>query len=139
MMLRAKDVADRIVKKCARDGNPVTNIKLQQLLYLAKTLGGKLLRFADDMEAYPFGPCVPAVYYAYGHWGAMPIEPHDPTETDSLPDGAKARLNAVLDAYAGMMPWELHRIVCTNGSPWEKAYRNGKGTVIRTKEEKGAI
>ena len=138
-MLRAKDVADRIVKKCARDGNPVTNLKLQQLLYLAKTQGGELLRFADDTEAYPFGPCVPDVYYAYGHWGAMPIEPHDPTETDSLPEKAKARLDAVLDAYAGMMPWELHRIVCANGSPWEKAYRNGKGTVIGTEDEKGAI
>ena len=75
-MYRAKNIARYIVDKCIRDGCPVNNLQLQQLLFLIQKRYDEeqgLPCFADDMETRPFGPCCPNVYYQYCHYGVMPI------------------------------------------------------------------
>lgn len=62
------DVARFIVRKYIADGNPVTNMKLQKMLYYAwvryyKQFGEYLFR--DDIYAWKYGPVVPKVYREY--------------------------------------------------------------------------
>ena len=58
-------------------GEPMTNLRLQQLLYLAQ--GWHLARygkplFEEEIKAWPCGPVVPEVYEAYKHIDCEGIE-----------------------------------------------------------------
>lgn len=79
-MYKAIEIAQYIVSKAIEQDAPVTNWKLQHMLYAAQQYtiqqtGSPL--FADNIEIKTTGnrsyPCIPAVYYKYGHYAAMPI------------------------------------------------------------------
>ncbi|MBQ6623932.1 MAG: DUF4065 domain-containing protein, partial [Mogibacterium sp.] len=62
----AKDIAEHVVTKCVREQEPITNLHLQKILYFiqrdyVKKIGEPL--FADEFEAWKFGPVVPCIYY----------------------------------------------------------------------------
>lgn len=73
---RAIDIANFIIDTCTRMGTPVSNLRLQKLLYFAwvdyydET---KLYLFEDNMQAWQLGPVVPEVYYEYCAYGGKPI------------------------------------------------------------------
>lgn len=67
-------IAKYILRKCTLQNKPLTNIKLQKMLFMIQKEYLKYgnLCFYENIEAWQFGPCVPKVYYHYGY-GAMPI------------------------------------------------------------------
>jgi uncharacterized phage-associated protein len=87
MMYSAEQAAGYIVEKCIRDGQLISNLQLQKILYYAQRVflqaGSRL--FDDDFEAWPFGPVVPSVYYKYCAYGTMPIDFSDGTYQVNYP------------------------------------------------------
>lgn len=75
-MLKAIDYARYIVDWYIHKNVPITNTQLQHILcYLQEQYrqetGNPL--FPDHIENNPYGGYVPNVYYAFGHYGCMPI------------------------------------------------------------------
>jgi uncharacterized phage-associated protein len=76
MVPHALDVAKHIIDTFASEGKPITNLKLQKLLYYgqARNLG---LRneplFRDQIEAWVHGPVVPSVFAEYRGFRWRPI------------------------------------------------------------------
>ena len=126
-MDRAMDIADYIVNKCSEDGEPISNLQLQKILYfiqrdsLRKT--GKPA-FAESVEAWQFGPVVPGVYYSFAHWGGSPIVPHRPKKPE-IED--RERVDEIVDAERGKSVWDLVRLTHRPDGAWSQIYGKGEG------------
>lgn len=72
----ACEVANFFVSRFQQAGDPLTNMKLQKLLYYAQgwhlALKGDAL-FDERIEAWPHGPVVPPVYGTFKHYRWNPI------------------------------------------------------------------
>ena len=125
----ALDLAKYIVTKCVNDGTPITNYRLQMMLYLIQLSvikGTGHLAFCDDMEAWNWGPVIPEVYYAMCGSGALPIL--DTFKVENEPLGReKTIIDSVIEGKQSLASYELTEEVKKEGSPWEMTYANGKG------------
>lgn len=117
----AQQVADYIVRFSHEHGDPITNLKLQKLLYYSQAwhlaLYDKPL-FDDRMEAWVHGPVQPTVYHKYKKFSWNPIS-DDPGEI-VLPLPITAHLDEVMAVYGGMSAYDLERL-SHQESPWLKA------------------
>jgi uncharacterized phage-associated protein len=72
----ALQIANAFLDRAKKDGKPLTNMKLQKLLYFAQGhsygLRDKRL-IEDDCQAWQYGPVYPSVYRAFSCFGAGPI------------------------------------------------------------------
>lgn len=73
-----RDIAKYIVTKCTDDGQCITNVQLQHILY---TISKKCLhdgkRIIDrKFEKKQWGYMIPDIYYYFCGYGAMPISRH---------------------------------------------------------------
>jgi uncharacterized phage-associated protein len=79
------DIANYFLLKAQDDGQELlSNMKLQKLIYYAQGLHLVLLNeplFPEQIEAWTYGPVVPALYYKYKEYGGQGI----PASTDFDP------------------------------------------------------
>ncbi len=73
----ALTVAEYFINKSNSEKKPITNKKLQKLLYYAQvwsyTVSDKKI-FKEKIEAWVHGPVVPEVYFEYKSFGFNPIK-----------------------------------------------------------------
>lgn len=121
-MYDAKEVAKLVINVCYDDGNPITNLKLQKILYFLwidyyKEFHKSL--FDDEFHAWRYGPVVPEVYYYYRVNVADPIGRVD---EDGLSRSDRDFLVGLIRKYnkesLGALVGRSHQ----PGSPWEKYY-----------------
>lgn len=75
-IISASDVADFFLAKANAVGEPITNLKLQKLVYYAQAwfLANKHKSlFEEDFEAWVHGPVLPELYHKYKERGSAPI------------------------------------------------------------------
>jgi uncharacterized phage-associated protein len=119
--ITAGDIAAWIISFCNERGDPVTNLKLQRLLYYAQAwhlaLRGRRL-FKDDFQAWANGPIQPNVYAAYHRFSFAPIGfvPEKPM----LPKALEEFLKDVLRAYGHLSAFDLESLSCSE-LPWSQA------------------
>ena len=75
MWYKVLEVAKYIISRCSELRNPVSNLKLQKMLYFIwiefyKHTGRTL--FLDDICAWQLGPAVPIVYYEFCQYPENP-------------------------------------------------------------------
>ena len=125
-MYKAQEVAKYVVGECTRNGKPVDNMKLQKMLYFLwidyyKHTGKKL--FNDEIQAWKYGPVVPAVYWKYRTFIADPI---CLTESNAISQNDANILSPFIMAYnernVGSLVSETHA-----KGPWRTIYDDGKG------------
>ena len=134
MAYKALDIAKKLIFKAQNDepngGERLTNLKLQKLLYYQQgfhlAFFGTPL-FAEDVEAWMYGPVVPAVYDEYSAYGSSALlEVKEPV---SLSENEEELFNEVYDAYR-----EFSAIGLMNRThserPWLDAVPHDRGTVI---------
>jgi uncharacterized phage-associated protein len=124
IMTTASELAKYIVHKFQDSGDPVTNLKLQKLLYYIQ--GWHLAffdkpAFNDRMEAWVHGPVQPGVYGEYKCYRWNPI--CDAVEPPTLDPDLHQLTDEVLEAYGGDSGYELE-IRTHHEAPWISA-RNG--------------
>ena len=126
-MYAAIDLSKYIVLKCIKDGHPISNLQLQKILfYIQKDFLSKgKIAFADDIEAWQFGPVVPDVYYYFCGFGAMPISIMQGEYTIEEQD--KAIVDEIIETKRILDPWELVAETHKLGGAWDQIYRNGLG------------
>lgn len=119
-MYDADEIAKLVIDVCIDEGKPVTNLKLQKILYFlwidwyGKT--GEYL-FDDRVEAWYHGPIVPDVYYRYRTFIADPIV----TRTEhSISERDVPMLSRLISEYNSRSIGRLIAESCTEGSPWDR-------------------
>lgn len=134
MAYKALDTAKKLIFKAQNDepngGERLTNLKLQKLLYYQQgfhlAFFGTPL-FAEDVEAWMYGPVVPAVYDEYSAYGSSALP--EVKEPVSLSEDEEELFNEVYDAYR-----EFSAIGLMNRThserPWLDAVPHDRGTVI---------
>jgi uncharacterized phage-associated protein len=124
-----------------KDGDSITNKKLQKLVYYAQAWSLVLLEkplFDDDIEAWIHGPAIKSLYRKYRKFGWQPIE----TEIDSpnLPQNVLGVLEQIWKIYGKFDAEYLERLTHRE-SPWINTRRGldtgqGCNRVISHKEMK---
>lgn len=75
-MYNALSVAKYVIDRSNNTKNPISNLKLQKLLYFIQAeflVSTGHPCFNDDIEAWPLGPVVPIVYEKYRIFGSTLI------------------------------------------------------------------
>ncbi len=128
------DIANRIVLGTQTEqGDIISNLKLQKLLYYLQgywlAVFDKPL-FDDEIEAWMYGPVVPAVYDCFKSYGAgaiMPDEIKEQPQIDFSTEENDLFFN-ILDEYGQFSAVKLMEMT-HNEMPW-KSVEVGRGNVI---------
>jgi uncharacterized phage-associated protein len=118
---RAIDIGKYILAVAYENGDVVTNLKLQKLLYYAQAWymvnhGGKKL-FSDAIEAWKFGPVIKDVYDLYKFYSRNTIE-EDITKLE--PDDRKF-MDKFLSEFMDYSALSLGNMI-HNELPWQEAF-----------------
>ena len=124
MFMSAIDLAKYVVWYTDKQGVPITNLKLQKLLYYIQGAHlrelGRVL-FHDVIEAWEYGPVVRSVYIHYCGYGALNLRPNEGDENlcNSIPQESR---NVIEDELEKKMQWSARRLVHKSHQedPWKK-------------------
>lgn len=119
-MSTALRIAEYIIHEAQKRRNPVTNTKLQKLLYFVQ--GSYLAKhnkkaFEDNIIAWEYGPVVKDIYYKYSLCGAEPIivvEEYDSKISLMLINA----IDIVLESFLNVNQTDLIEETIKPGSPW---------------------
>ena len=120
-------IANFFIEKHLRDKErPIDPIKLQKLIYISygwywALLGREL--FEDEIQAWKYGPVIPAVWRAFkdqGH-GIEKISNIQPPLND-LDESTKNVLEAVYEVYVSKESGRIVAITHAPGTPWSLVY-----------------
>lgn len=122
--LSAKRVAEYFIWKSAAERRPLTNKKLQKLLYYSQAwslvLRNKRL-FPERIEAWVHGPAIRSVYSDFKKFGFDPItDSVSADEVAKIPTEVKTFLDQVWAAYGKYDAAYLEHMTHLE-QPWQKA------------------
>lgn len=114
------------------DGDVITNMKLQKLLYYAQgcylALKDEPL-FGEDLIAWQHGPVVLEVYRRYKGSGSCPIEHAEGGDAGIFDEYTEDVLSQVWDAFGCYTASKL-RNMTHEEPPWQEAFANYKGAPL---------
>ncbi len=120
----AHAAASYLVSESQLHGDPITNLKLQKLLYYAQgwflALYDRPL-FADPIRAWVRGPVVYEVWKNYSDFRWNPITAR--VRKPSISEVAQAHLNEILEVYGDYSAYTLERMTHQE-EPWLRARGN---------------
>ena len=118
-MFSAHNVAIYIINWCLDHNVPITNLKLQKLLYFvqgeySRVKGTRMI--ADDFYAWQLGPVVPNVYAEYSIFSSSAL----PSQKQSISFDHEDRcvIDAILQKYARYTTWNLVEL-SHQQDPWK--------------------
>jgi len=142
-------IAYAFVKKGIESGNPVTQMKLQKLVYFAHglhlaTYGEPLIN--EKFQAWKFGPVIPAIYRDYKFYGSSPIADTDlffvfgDTETADrwlveMDEKALNSINITWVALKEASAVQLSNWTHKDNSPWATNYQAGVNDIVIPNEQ----
>ena len=119
--ITARQAADYFIAFSREAGDPLTNLKLQKLLYYAQgwylALYGRPL-FDERIEAWPHGPVVPPVYGQFKGWGWEPIGGE--IRKPFLHIRVKKHLDEIMNVFGIYPAYALERMTHRE-PPWQDA------------------
>lgn len=129
MSYSASAIAYAFVLKGIEEGNFVTQMKLQKMVYFAH--GYHLAKYGkplvnEDFEAWKFGPVVPDIYQSYKLYGSNHII--DPglvpksAKPLTLSDSALDAIEYTWKVTKGLSAAQLMNWTHASGSPWARVY-----------------
>lgn len=135
-----QDIANFFLDKAEEEGQPISAMKLQKLVYIAYgwylALMGKRL-FEEDIEAWQHGPVIPSLYHEFKRFRGSPIEGratiYDYDSNDlSIPgvdqgdEDTLSILGRVWNIYHPFSGWALRGKTHQPGTPWHQVYDPGE-------------
>lgn len=141
-MTTARDVAHYIIKTFQEAEDPVTNLKLQKLLYYVQGwhlgLNEGQPAFSGEFQAWVHGPVCPDIYHAFKQYRWNPIVedvPEVPISTE-----LKAHVDEVLEVYGAETGWALEQRTHRE-APWLAARKglpaDAESTAVITPQSMG--
>ncbi|MDR3705344.1 MAG: DUF4065 domain-containing protein [Paludibacteraceae bacterium] len=144
-MNSAITIAYILIKRGISEGNPLTQMKLQKMLYFAQgyhLVMNKTPLIEADFQAWKYGPVVPAVYQACKIYGSSPIEDlyifelfaddkyFSERACKSIGKEAIETINFTWEALKGVSAIALSNWTHYDNSPWSQAIKSGTNSVI---------
>lgn len=135
-MVTAYDVAKLLLRWARENGDTITNLKIQKLLYYAQAwylvnYGRRL--FDDDIEAWDFGPVIRPIYRKWKKFDSKPIQ-YTPNgkEGDAF---EKRQFEFLVEFYRVFSNFSSTALVTMahNEDPWKRAFVPGKNNIISPK------
>ena len=85
--------------------------------------------FIESIEAWPFGPVVPDVYYYFCGAGAMRIGVCSaPDDTIlSMSENERRIIDSIIESKRTLNPWDMVAETHKQGGAWDCVYRGGYG------------
>ena len=122
MAIKALEAANYLLSKTdEEDGETISNLKLQKLLYYAQGIHlakyGKPI-FDEPIQAWMHGPVVPAVYHKFKNFGENSIP--RPRKAPDFFGKEKVVLDAVYRVYGQFSAWKLRNFT-HDEPPWKDA------------------
>ena len=120
--LRALDVGRYFIHLANQENKPITNKKLQKLVYYSQAwslvLNDKKL-FNEPIEAWVHGPAVRSVYVEYKRFGFSPITAQvADTDVKNIGGKTKALLDNVWSVY-GKLDAQYLEMLTHSEKPWQ--------------------
>lgn len=119
-MIPAKEIAQYFLYKATQDEEPITNLKLQKLLYYAQGFHLALLErplFSETIEKWTHGPVVPVIYREYKANGANPLPLVTAFDLKQFEDDSLEVLEEVYYVFGQFSGFAL-RNMTHRESPW---------------------
>lgn len=127
-MFDVMDLSWFILRRCADNGTPISNLQLQKILYFLQRLNliqtGHVL-FNADIRAWQFGPVVREVYYNFSIYSSLRIVPTDFSPSPDLE--LEIFLLDEIDKRATQRPWDMVDETHQAGRAWDQIFQNGRG------------
>lgn len=123
-MYKPLDIAAYIVKLSNEIGEPVTNMKLQKLIYYTfvwYAVEKNKRLFKEGIQAWKYGPVVTSVYETYKTYGGDVIKEMKNGNPDSLDDFTKSLIEDVFRVYGGKNAIELMELAHSE-TPWRDTF-----------------
>ncbi len=132
VMENALAVANFFIKKSFDTGEPVTNMKLVKLVYIAHGwylgLSGQPL-LTEPVEAWKYGPVVPSIYYSFKDYGGETIKQmvtagnanESALVTLSDPDLVPF-LEKIWEVYGQFSGVDLSAMTHQDNTPWKQVW-----------------
>jgi uncharacterized phage-associated protein len=115
---KTNEIADWFIRFAHELSDPITNLRLQKLMYYAQAwylaLHGERL-IPDTFEAWVHGPVIPSLYERFSAYRWNPISEDVPEPR--LPAEVEDHLREVDAAYGGLLTWDLERMARAE-DPW---------------------
>lgn len=131
----ARTIAKYFIWKAQQEGKPVTNKKLQKLLYYAQAWSLALkneLLFSQNIEAWVHGPAVRDVYMAYKEFGFNPIQEQIDLQELKIPEEKRELLESVWNVY-GSYDGDYLEVLSHSEKPWQEARQGMEADVSSDK------
>ena len=136
----AKVIAYAFVKRGIEEGIPVTQMKLQKMVYFAHGIhlalyGNPLIK--ETFQAWKYGPVVRDIYNSFKFYGSQPISDTiylfstELLEADlkNLDENACKAIEITWNTLKGLNAAQLSNWTHKEGSPWRAAYIEGVNEV----------
>lgn len=128
-MIKALVLAQYIINKSIQDGEPISNLQLQKILYFLQVqyyhITGEFL-ISDDFYAWQYGPVIPDVYYKYCGYGGFKIL-SESTIDYHIENDIMNFVDKEIQPLRNLSPWDLVETTHRKGGAWDQTYRNGEG------------
>jgi uncharacterized phage-associated protein len=126
MVYKASTIADWFLIRAASEGDALTQMKLQKLVYFAH--GWNLGIFSqplivEPVEAWRWGPVIKSLYSRYAAYGSTGLPPPHKMQ-EEIDGGADALLNKVWNEYKKYSASELSAMTHNVDTPWSQTYQD---------------
>lgn len=131
MAYEAKTIAEYFLLLAKQEGEAITPLKMQKLVYFAH--GWYLAIYGEPLVnehvgAWPYGPVIRAIYDEYKKYGrdAIPMEDDGASIGEGLQGDTKTitLLNKIWEVYRTFTAFQLSNVTHEEGTPWHKANTN---------------
>ena len=110
MIYDVVDVSEYVLSYCEAKEKPITNLKLQKILFFIQCeyiKQKKKLLFDNPMECWIYGICIPDSYLHYASWSSTDIFGVKLMNGISFDDETKRIMNRVIDQFIDWKVWYL--------------------------------
>jgi len=145
-MYSAKIIASRFIQKGIDEGNAVTQMKLQKLIYFAHGLflaDGQGPLVIEKFEAWKYGPVLPSLYQDFKLYGSDAIKDetmlnlfnnHKFLLAKNISSDASSMIDEVWNLLKDVDAVELSAMTHETNSPWSNHYKPGRNEIIPNEE-----
>jgi len=149
MPYSAPIIAYDFVVRGIKESNPVTQMKLQKLVFFAHGL--HLAKYEQPLvterfQAWKYGPVVPAIYHEYKLYGSAPILDTDylslfgegdkyAEEIKTLDETARKAIEITWEGLKDANAIQLSNWTHKEGSPWANHYIAGVSDIVIPNDE----
>ena len=128
-----KVIAEWFIHRASAEGDPVTQMKLQKLVYMAHgwNLGLFDSPLIDDVvEAWKWGPVIRSLYGDYVRFGASAIDAEPDLDYPKVGTRTKKLLKKIWGTYGQYTAAQLSDLTHRKGTPWSQVYDPNRKKVI---------